>query len=107
MKFFTHWNLFFFRDTSIAAITAHHPRHAALPEHGRNLPFRTSRRDAVCVGVHPICMIFAPEISMKRLFGSPGWSMGADPTPLRRNTHCQGKSTGKRKTVVCSNSLPL
>lgn len=73
MKFFTHWNLFFFRDTSIAAITVHHPRHAALPEHGRNLPFRTSRRDAVCVGVQPICMIFAPEISMKRLFGSPGW----------------------------------
>ena len=79
MKFFAHWNLFFFLDTSIAAITANHPHHAALPEHGRNLPFRTSRRELVCVAVQPICMIFAPEMSMKRLFGSPELIVGADP----------------------------
>lgn len=72
MKFFAHWNLFFFRDTSMAATTADHPQHITLPEQGRNLPFRTSRKDDVCVAVQPICMIFVPEISMKRLFWSPG-----------------------------------
>lgn len=54
MKFFVHWNLFFFRNTSIAAITASHQRTQEPPEQGRNLHFRISRSDVVCVFVQPI-----------------------------------------------------